>query len=189
LAHLNASLKIPAAQFINMITIKSLPFRLHPSNFKMLGALLISFVFIAGGLLTVRTEPLIGYACIVFFGLCAVLCLVSFLPACNYLDVGQSGITFSSFFRRTFVQWNQIQQFVVFQGDQGAMVGLKHTAAAGALADIANGLEHDDPFAGNPDIDGWVDIALPSVYGMQADALAALLNTVLSQRLPATISP
>jgi hypothetical protein len=171
-----------------MTTMKSLPFRLHPSNLKMLVALLISFVFIAGGLLTARTEPLIGYACMVFFGLCAALSAASFLPGCNYLDVGQSGITFSSFFRRTFVQWDRIQEFVVFQGNEGAMVGLKHIAAAAVLADNANGLEHDDPFAGNPDVDGWIDIALPSVYGMQADALATLLNTVLSQRLPATIS-
>ena len=137
----------------------------------MLILLVGSLAFVADGLLMAREEPIAGYACVAFFGLCALVGAISLHPKSSFLELRADGFEYASLFRRTFVQWRHISQFFPITVHHNAMVGWNYSpeftdsSAARKVAAALSGAE----------------AALPDTYGMKAAELATLLNSFLAR--------
>ncbi|HSS46486.1 MAG TPA: STM3941 family protein, partial [Burkholderiales bacterium] len=82
-----------------------------------------SLAFVAAGAWLVSEKPLIGYLCVILFGLCALVFAVQLHPDSSYLTLSSEGFTFCALFRRTFVPWSQAGEFVVVNVRNHKMVG------------------------------------------------------------------
>jgi hypothetical protein len=146
----------------------NLPLRLRTSRTKM--ALLFggSLAFSAAGFLVANKDPIIGYACIAFFGLCGIVGAVGLIPSSSYLELTQDGFTFCSLFRRSTVPWRHVREFLPIKIHHNAMVGWNYStefqsnATSRRIATALSGAEG----------------ALPDTYGMKAAELATLLNNL-----------
>ena len=150
---------------------RHLPILLRRSIRKMLVLLAGSLTFVAIGIPMARDDPLMAYAGIVFFGLCALVAAVSLHPRSTYLELTKEGFTFASLFRRSFVPWGHVREFVPFKMHHNSMVGWNYTSA---FAGSTTGRKVSVALAG-------VEAAFPDTYGMKAAELASLLNQLLAQ--------
>lgn len=139
------------------------------STRKMALLLVGSLAFVAGGGLMIRTDPATAHACIVFFGLCALVSAINLHPRSSFLEVSAEGFTFANLFRRTFVPWGHVAEFLPIAIHHNALVGWNYSpgfdgqAAARKISAALSGVE----------------AALPDTYGMSAEKLAAVLNEFL----------
>lgn len=150
----------------------ALPLRLRASPLKMLALLVVSLVFVAGGLLMARDEPVMGYFGAVFFGLGAIVAVVSLLPGSSYVELSDEGFEVCSLFRKHFIRWAQIREFSIYRVQHSERVGWHYLAEAGATT---LGRRVSSALAG-------VEGGLPDTYGMKARELADLMNNTLQTR-------
>jgi hypothetical protein len=129
--------------------------------------LLGSLLFVAGGVWIAPREPLTGYSCIIFFGLCAVIGAINLHPKSSYLVLTHEGFTFSSLFRKTFVPWSKVQSILPVRVALTQMVGLNFTPEFWTSAKTVRKV--------NTALSG-AEGALPDTYGMSATDLSALMN-------------
>jgi len=131
-------------------------------------------VFVVAGFVVLRVAPIAGYAAIAFFGLGVVIGLIQLLPNSSYLELEEHGFTICNLFRKGFLPWQEIAEFVPMTvgGSGRPMVavrfapGSKVSATARRFAVAIGGAEG----------------ALPDTYGRSAAELAELLNRVRAER-------
>ena len=104
--------------------------------------------------------------CIGFFGLCGLIALISLHPRASFLTLTIEGFWFASLFRRHFVPWNRVAQFIPFALGRQPMVGWIFVETA---ADPEQMRRIDLSLTG-------VDAALPETYGQSGADLARLMN-------------
>ncbi len=82
-----------------------------PNKLKNSMLLLISSVFVAGGILIVKEEPLFGWGSILFFGFGVILSLIQFYPNSSYLRLSKEGFEVKTMFRVQFTKWSDVRDF------------------------------------------------------------------------------
>ena len=156
---------------------------LRPGKGKWALVLLGSAAFVGIGFWMVSDSPqqrFWGYAGIVFFGLCAVVALVQFIPGSSFLRVGTDGITLRVMWRTTFYRWSDIERFGATEfstfGARQRMVGLDFSATY-PHRDKAQTVKKI-----NRALTGF-EGALPDNYGWDYAELAAHLNRLREQHV------
>lgn len=152
-------------------TTSDSPLLLRRSVRKALLLLIGSLILAAGGVLMAREQPVIGYACAIFFVLCALVGAVTLHPNSSSLQLTEAGFTFVSLFRSTTVPWSHVERFFPMKIYHNSMVGWNYSSSFDAqriVRKVSNAL-------------AGVEAALPDTYGMQASELAALLNEYLAK--------
>jgi hypothetical protein len=134
----------------------------------MLMLLGISLAFVATCAVMMRkpAERLTAELATGFFGLCAVVALVNMHPRASCLTLSETGFEFSSLFRKHFVAWSDVTDFVPMRISGNAMVGFHYNASmknAPALRRVSSFI-------------AGVEAALPDTYGHSNIELAKLLN-------------
>ena len=145
-----------------------LPVTYPASRRKMLMLLVVSLAFVAIGIVMLRNpaERLMAGLCTGFFGLGAVVALINMHPRASCLTLSEQGFEFSSLFRRHFVAWSDVTDFVPIRMNGNAMVGFFY----GASRKNAPALRHVSSFIAG------IEAALPDTYGHSNIELAKLLN-------------
>jgi hypothetical protein len=144
-----------------------LPVTYPASRRKMLMLLGISLLFVAIGIWMLQDpeNTLIAGLITGFFGLGALTALVNMHPRASYLTLSERGFEFSSLFRRHFVAWSDVAEFVPISMSGNAMVGFYYAATKQAPA-----MRHVSNFIAG------IEAALPDTYGHSNQELAALMN-------------
>jgi hypothetical protein len=139
-----------------------------------------SLAFVAGGFLILGQKTDFGYlpteiagwSGIIFFGLCAIVFLITLIPGASYLRLQKEGLEVCSLFRRNTTKWQEVECFGIYTGSRRAfrnkvMINLTlekesnpRMAAMRARARRLSGF----------------DGMLPDTYGMKAENLVALLT-------------
>jgi hypothetical protein len=149
-----------------------LPITLRTSRTRALLLLAGSLTFVGCGLWFSVDHPVIGYGNVVFFGLCALVALALLLPGSSFITLNREGFLFASLFRKHEVRWQDVVEFRTIRVGLNTMVGWNYAGAANAHATLRSV---------NQALSG-VDAALPDIYGMRADDLATLLETIRAQQ-------
>jgi hypothetical protein len=110
-----------------------------------------------------------GSLCVAFFAACAIVAAVSLLPGSSYLELTETGFTFCSLYRKTFVPWNHVREFLPIRIHHNDMVGWNFAAAA---PPAGPGRRFSASISG-------AEAGLPDTYGMTSAELAELLNAML----------
>jgi hypothetical protein len=133
-----------------------------------------SIAFMAVGIASV--PGVIGWLCVSFFALCAVVFAVQLLPGAGYLRITGEGFVFCSLFRRSpLVRWPDVSDFrvaTVPPSRHKLVVYDWSNAHAGRVRRV------------NRLLVGASD-GLPDTYGMEPQALADLLNARRSRAIGA----
>jgi hypothetical protein len=108
--------------------MQNLPVTYRTRPAKMAFLVLGSLVFVSLGLWLLPREPNIARACIIFFGLCALVGLVNLLPNSSYLTLTEKGFLLVSLFRKHFVEWSNVQSFVPVRIQRRSMVGWNYSS-------------------------------------------------------------
>jgi hypothetical protein len=142
---------------------------LRPAPGKWLAMVAISAALAWIGTRILGTHPVVGWSCILFFGLCGALAVLNLWPGASRLVLDADGFEIVSLFRRTRVRWAEV-----------ARVG---TARVGMHRVV--GFDFVDGHAGgerlrrvNRNLSGF-QAALPDTYGLAAPTLAARLDARL----------
>jgi hypothetical protein len=140
--------------------------RLRASKTKMMLLVVGSSAFVSIGVWMADRGPLIGYAIIVFFGLCGLVGAVGLLPGSSYLELSPDGFLICSLYRKWFVRWVDVEEFIPIRIQLNAMVGWNYSPIyqGGAIGRTVSAA-----------LSG-VEAALPDTYGMNASELAQLMN-------------
>jgi hypothetical protein len=156
----------------NKVMQPSLPFTLHTKKAKMMWLLLLSCVFVAGGVLMVLKGKQVGWLCGGFFALGIPIFLIQLHPRASYLTIEKDGFEFCALFRKTRYRWAEIAGF-------GTYTIRQHGMPAGTFVGLNFSPEyHGAPKmrAANKALVGF-EGGLPDTYGMKADDLALLLGS------------
>ncbi len=144
---------------------------LYPKKSSAIGLLLLCSAFVALGIWIAYKEDWMGYAVSAFFALGIPVALIQLLPASSYLEIGDTGITYSSIFRKASLDWLDVDQFFVvtirrYGLSVHKMVGFNFVPS------------FDRPRIGRRIAAAIVGCegALPDTYGKRAEELAILLN-------------
>ena len=93
---------------------------LKPSRKKWFWVFLGGAVFCAGGIFLIREgEGLIGWLCLIFFGLTAVIAAIQLIGVGSYLSLTTDGFEQSMFGRKNSWQWQDVSDFRVWTIKQG----------------------------------------------------------------------
>jgi len=139
--------------------------------------LLGSAAFVVAGFFVLPTHPVAAYQGIVFFGLGVLVAVIQLLPNSSYLELDERGFTTCTMFRKSFVRWDDVAEFVPYTlgARTRKRVAFRYAATYQPHATSRKFLR---TLAG-------VDGALPDTYGRSAEDLAALLNGVRAERVHA----
>jgi hypothetical protein len=147
---------------------------LYPKKSSAVWLLLGCSAFVVVGIWLGNREGWIGYAGAAFFALGIPVALIQLLPGSSYLQIDETGLTFSNLFRKTSVPWSDVDEFFVVTLKQSGlavhkMVGFNYVPSYGRQLigrRIAAAI-------------GKCEGALPDTYGKSAEELALLLNSYL----------
>ncbi|HWX18342.1 MAG TPA: STM3941 family protein [Candidatus Binatia bacterium] len=155
---------------------------LRPSKKTQGLMLFVSILFVLAGVFirshqTGSSDAWMAYACIGFFGLCALVSVAQLLPGSSFLKIGREGFEFRTLWRGASFRWSDVEEFGVAEftlhhsgiPQKNRMVGFRFSPSYEkggknlALRRLNEGLV------------GY-EAALPDNYGMKHEELAALLN-------------
>lgn len=160
---------------------------LTPRPWKWLGVLMVSLVLGFGGWLMITdpdndTRQGMGWFCLVFFGLGAVVAIIQLIPGSSRVVVTSKGIYRTALYRRHFFAWTDIERFGVAEWttwhgpfrQRHRQIGIRFKPGSqvrkrwprAALLSEALGGYHG---------------ALPDNYGHKHRDLADLLNLMLTE--------
>jgi hypothetical protein len=140
------------------------PVTLHPSRKRTLLLGLVSLLFVVAGGLAAADGAAIGWVAVGFFGLSLLVFATLLLPRAAYLRLDEDRFTMCSLFRTGRFRWDDVRDFRPYSIRGGTFVGFDFTEASGSL-----GRRTARSLAG-------VESGLPSIYGLKAEELAALLT-------------
>ncbi len=143
---------------------------LRPDKKKLLLYLLGCLAFVAIGIYAItRGEPVVGWSCVLFFGLGVPVFGMQFLPGASYLRLTQEGFVVCSLFRqKPLVSWQEASGFRV------APVPFSRTRLV--VYDSTSNPTNARTRRVNRSLIG-ADEGLPDTYGMKPQDLADLLNS------------
>ena len=148
----------------------------YPSKVKHTLLLLLSLVFVAGGIWLSQTGDWMGHFIYGFFGLGVIVFTIQLLPNSSYLKLKEDGFEFSALFRRHYVKWNDIKHF-----------GIMTQTHRGMTTNKMVGWDYREEFEGS-DLGrriskkmGGIESALPDTYGMKAEELLSLMDENLKR--------
>lgn len=143
---------------------------LRPSPLKWLAMVALSAVFVWIGVTVMGTHPVVGWSCLVFFGLCGAIGVLNLLPNASRLVLDDDGFEIRSLFRTSRVRWADIARFGTLRIGLHRIVGF----------DFVEGYRGSDGLRRiNRDLSGFQG-ALPDTYGLKADALAERMQARLA---------
>jgi hypothetical protein len=157
----------------------SSPCVLYPSRTKSLTFLVVSVLFVVGGIWLREDGPVAAWLTIVFFGLGAAVFGANLLPGSSYLKLTSEGFEQRVLFRTHSEAWKNIQRFEAYRNPTSSsrLVGLFYEPDYASTARGVAGRKISRSMVG-------VDGALPDTYGMSADELAELMNNWLESNKP-----
>ena len=94
----------------------------RPSPIRVVGFLLLSAAFVAGGIFMVSAGQEVGWLAIAFFGLGVVVFALQLLPNCSYVRLGPEGFTVRRLFRSHSCRWSDVGAFKVAELGRQQMV-------------------------------------------------------------------
>ena len=150
-----------------------LPITLRPSRSGIGFFIVLSLIFIAISWYSVRVGATVGYLGMFFFGLGLIVVVIKLLPNSSYLRLTREGFTVCSLFRCHNVSWNDTSEFGVVDLGVKKMVGWNSQTAAGKQPTL---------FKTSQTISGY-GCALPETYGLGAEELCALVNSMRAECL------
>jgi hypothetical protein len=149
--------------------IESSEIVLHPDKRRAALYLSASLAFVIIGITQVagHKASVVGWSCVLFFGICAAVFLAQFFPGASYLRLRSEGFMFCSLFRKSpLILWRDVSDFrvvrlppsgkplVVFDWHAAPNRGVRQLNRR--LVDATDGL--------------------PDSYGLRPDQLAELMN-------------
>lgn len=152
---------------------------LYPSRSKSVAFLVVSVLFVVGGIWLREDGPVAAWLTIVFFGLCAAVFSANLLPGSSYLKLTSEGFEQRVLFRTHSEAWKNIQRFEAYRNSTSSsrLVGFFYEPDYASTARGAAGRKISRSMVG-------LDGALPDTYGMSADELAELMNNWLQSNKP-----
>jgi len=136
---------------------------LTTSRRKPVFVLLCSLAFVLGGCWTVHRAPVVGWACILFFGLGIPASLLMFIPGSCCLVLRPDGFLMRRMWRRWFFRWDEVADFTVVQGVQGPRVAWNITRPGTRRSAFLREMYGRD-------------LMLPDNYGLSAQDLCAMMT-------------
>jgi hypothetical protein len=157
----------------------SSPCVLYPSRIRSLAFLLVSVLFVLGGIWLREDGSVAAWLTIVVFGLSAAVFSANLLPGSSYLKLTSEGFERRVLFRTHSEAWKNIQRFEAYRNPTSSsrLVGFFYEPDYASSARGAAGRKISRSMVG-------VDGALPDTYGMSADELAELMNNWLEDNKP-----
>jgi len=134
--------------------------------------LLVSLIFVAGGILLLRSPDVsraVAWLCLGFFGVCTVVAAAT-LIAPNRIVLSDRGFTATALWRSFDVAWDDVEGFHVWKNPAAhqTLAAWRYRpghAPTGVLAGMSDSLGAQG--------------SVPGLYGMSTPALVELLNTRL----------
>jgi hypothetical protein len=140
---------------------------LRSSKTKGLLMLCGSLLFVAAGIWMIRRGEMFGWASVIFFGLCALISMVTMLPNASYLRLNREGFTQVILFRTSTVRWQDVSEFSVGRVGLNKMVMIDFSPnwheSSFKLKNVARSMSGHDG-------------ALSDTYGLSAEELVTLLK-------------
>jgi hypothetical protein len=137
--------------------------------------LAICLAFTAIGVLGVRTDgPVVGWLCLILFGLGSIVFLIQLLPGASYLRLSPDGFTYCSLFRTwPMIFWRDVSEFRAAYVSRGAALVVYDSNATSkpTLRKINRALV------------GATDGISASAYGLKPEELAEVMNAWRSLHL------
>lgn len=157
-----------------MTALTTLPVTFPASKKKTLMLLAISTAFVGMGVALYGKDHLTGGACVVFFGLGMVVSVVNLHPRASYLTLTDAGFEFSSLFRKHFVRWSDVLDFIPYKISHNEMVGFNYSPhyRRQSVMRRASAMITD------------IEAGLPDTYGHEAVDLARLMNDLRRRYAP-----
>jgi hypothetical protein len=145
-----------------------IPVTLRPSKARTALLFLVSLLFVWGGILMIRDDLLAGYFVSGLFSLGLLVAVIQCIPNSAYLRLTNEGFTFCVLFRAHSVKWSEVEWFAVTRVGRRKMVGWNPTLGARQPSPLRDW--NFNKFG--------VEEGLPDTYGLGAQALADVLNTL-----------
>lgn len=158
---------------------------LTPRPWKWLGVLMVSLVLGFGGWLMINdpdndTRQGMGWFCLVFFGLAALVAIIQLIPGSSREVVTSKGIHQTAMYKRHFFAWTDIERFGVAEWTQWhgpfrqrhRLVGIRFRAGSQVRKRWRRASLLSEGLVGYHG-------ALPDNYGYKHQELADLLNGYL----------
>ncbi|GEM_PF-332153 len=168
-----ASTQTHVSQYIE--SSYALPMKFEASRGKAVWLLLGAITFVALGLFVAGKDPTLGYTCVAFFGLGIPVALIQMMPGASGLELKQHTFTTTSLFRKTTTAWRDVDHFVIRSMRSRKMVMWNYVPEYAARR---TGAGFSKALIG-------AHAALPETYGMSAEKLAAIMNSVKQRSLAA----
>lgn len=139
---------------------------LYPNKLKSILLLILSLIFVIGGIYMLNDGKKMGWLVTVFFGLGMIVFIVNLFPQASYLKLDKEGFETSSLFKKHRYSWNEISHFGVGKISNNKMVMFdfskeyKKARKIRKVASMISGAEG----------------ALHDNFGLKAEELAELMN-------------
>jgi len=148
----------------------------YPKKSTAVLMLLICGAFVGIGIGLGLTSDWFGFLSTAFFALCIPIAIIQMLPGSAFLEVDESGMTFTHWYRKTHIPWNIVDHFSVIVTTHNGlttneMVGITFIASydrARLARRVTKAMMHCEG-------------ALPDTYGKKACDLADYLNLRLAE--------
>jgi hypothetical protein len=143
----------------------------YASRTKALLLLIGSIAFVAIGWWMKEEEPLIGWLCVVFFGLGIPATLIMLLPGVMYLRLDPDGIEICTIGGKNKIRWQDVESFKIVSIRGAKMIAINYRASfteqkvARAVAGALFGMEG----------------AIPNIYNVSLAELERVLNQWLER--------
>lgn len=101
----------------------------RPKKLKIALLLLVSIAFVAIGISMLEDEAVMGWAGIIFFGLCTIVFTLQFFPNASYIKLTDEGFEVKNLFRSNFTKWSHVKDFKKGEIHNSKMIFYNYTEA------------------------------------------------------------
>jgi len=140
--------------------------KLYPKKWKSILFLLLTLVFVVGGIWMILDGEKMGWFVAIFFGLGGLVFLINLLPQASYLKLNEEGFETCSMFRKHKYNWSDVGGFGVGSISGNKMVMFNFSQE---YKKAKNARKLSSALAG-------AEGALHDTFGLKAEELAGLMN-------------
>jgi hypothetical protein len=154
------------------VTLKTVPTRMVLAFLLSLGFVALDFILLRDADIPAVLRLTIGWVPILFFGLAALVSLLSLRPGAYCLRLRKEGFEIKTPLRLHFYRWEDVESFSVYSGSRVAwknaiFIRLAPSAKRSAVRKALN--------AASRELFGF-DGMLPAIYEIKGEQLLSLLN-------------